>query len=101
MEMLKQTDKSSIESSGFEREMSNLEVAIDCLEWVATDYQLDPNHENYHGYININPFDFQDEKWWEFFSTLHMTYPYFKVVFDHFGLRLDSAIKDEVIISKA
>ena len=101
MEKLKQTDKSSIELSGFEREMSNLEVAIDCLEWVAKDFQLDPNHENYHGYINIDPFDFQDEKWWEFFSTLHMTYPYFKVVFDHFGLVLDHAIKDEVVISKA
>jgi hypothetical protein len=78
--------------------MSNLEVAIDCLEWVATDFQLNPKHEDYCGFINIDPCDFSDPTWTEFFLTLRLTHKYFQVVFEHFGLELESAQETEVVI---
>lgn len=82
------------------RQKTNLEVAIDCLEWVATDFQLDISHIDYCGFINIDPMDFNDPQWQEFFSTLGKTHKYFQVVFDHFGLELESALETEVIISR-
>lgn len=100
MEHLKQTAETSIENSSFERKMSNLEVAIDCLEWVSTDFQLDPKHEQYCGFVNINPQDFTNPMWQEFFSTLWMTKGYFQVVLDHFELTIDRAIEQEIIFSK-
>lgn len=100
MKDLKQNTKTNIEQSGSLVEISNLEVAIDCLSWVAADFQLNPNHEDYLGFINLDPKDFTNPAWQEFFSTLHLTHRYFQVVFDHFGLELKSAIQTEVIISK-
>lgn len=97
---MKQMTETSIENSRIVGEMSNLETAIECLEWVATDFQLDPNHEDYCGFINLDPVDFQNPRWTEFFSTLYKTHRYFQIVFDHFGLELGSAIETEVIISK-
>ena len=97
---MKQADRSCIEYSRFEEKISNLEVAIDCLEWVNTDFQLNPKHEDYCGFINIDPSDFSDPTWNEFFSTLISTHRYFQVVFDHFGLELESTLETEVIISR-
>jgi len=97
---MKQTTKESIELSGIERKKSNLEIAVDCLEWVSLDFQLDPFHEEYLGYINIDPQDFIQPEWQEFFSTLHVTKNYFSVVFDHFGLKINKASQKEIIISK-
>ena len=96
--MLKQTNKASIESLSIKEKMSNLETAIDCLEWVAKDYQLDPNHEDYLGFINIDTVWFNNPVYREFFGTLHLTYRYFQVVFEHFGLVLESATENEIII---
>jgi len=102
IQKMKQTEKSSIELTGLEEKVkyTNLEVAIECLEWVATDFQLDPNHEDYCGFINLDPVDFQNPRWTEFFSTLYKTHRYFQIVFDHFGLELESAVETEVIISR-
>ena len=102
IQKMKQTEKSSIELTGLEEKVkyTNLEVAIECLEWVATDFQLDPNHEDYLGYINIDPAEFSNPFWEEFFSTLYKTHRYFQIVFDHFGLELESAVETEVIISR-
>lgn len=99
---MKQTEKSSIELTGLEEKVkyTNLEVAIECLEWVSTDFQLNPNHEDYLGFINIDPTWFSNPFWEEFFSTLNKTHSYFKIVFDHFNLNLVSAIETEVIISR-
>lgn len=82
------------------RPMTNLEVAIDCLEWVAKDFQLDPDHEDYCGFINLDPVDFKAPEWREFFSKLYLTHRYFQIVFEHFGLELESAVDTEVIISR-
>lgn len=100
MEDLKQNNKTNIERSEGLVEISNLELAIDCLTWVAADFQLNPKHEDYLGFINIDPNDFSNPAWKEFFSTLYRTHRYFQVVFDHFELRLEEAIQTEIIISK-
>ena len=94
--------KSNIELTGLDEKVkyTNLEVAIECLEWVSTDFQMNPNHEDYCGFINIDPRDFSNPFWEEFFSTLHKTHSYFKIVLDHFRLKLESAIETEVIITR-
>jgi len=95
-------DENSIELSGLEakRKYSSLEVAIECLEWISADEQLNPRAQNHKGTLTINPYDFFNPSWQEFFSTLHLTKNYFKIVFDHFNLNLTVATEDMVTFNR-
>lgn len=89
--------KSSIELTGLDEKVkyTNLEVAIECLEWVSYEPNLDGDDR-----IHIDPSDFSHPFWNEFFATFHKTHPYFRIVLDHFNLELVYATGQNVVFSK-
>lgn len=97
MEILKQMTKSNIELTGLDEKVkyTNLEVAIECLEWVSHEPNLDGEDR-----IHVYPSDFAHPFWHEFFSTLHKTHSYFRIVLDHFNLELVSSTENILVFSK-
>lgn len=72
------------------------------IEMILKDYQFDKNHENYLGFINIDPQDMFDShsKYSEVALQIAMNPGQFKAIFNEYGLSIQSAHMYELIIEE-
>lgn len=73
------------------------------IELIANDYQFDKNHEDYLGFINIDPteaFELKGDDYRDIALQIAMNPGQFESAFNTYGLTIQSAHELELIIEE-
>lgn len=72
------------------------------IEMISKDYQFDKNHENYLGFINIDPQDATElgVDHSDVAIQIAMNPSQFEAIFNEYGLSIQSAHESELIIEE-
>jgi hypothetical protein len=80
--------------------MKQYNTLVRLIERIRGDYQFDPSHELYHGYINMDPSqDWSIEEYNAFSYYFYQERNELDELLWSYGLELDQFISDECIIS--
>ena len=80
--------------------MKQYSTLVRLIERIRGDYQFDPSHELYHGYINMDPSqDWSIEEYNAFSHYFYQERNELDELLWSYGLELDQFISDECIIS--
>ena len=73
------------------------------IQLIANDYQFDKNHEDYLGFLNIDPaeaFELKGEDYRDIAIQIAVNPTQFESMFNTYGLTIESAHESELIIAE-